>query len=159
MRKICTLILTSLIVLTAIGLTACGGSQYKVAWPNAELLGSDKSITADYTGIPSTGYEWTVELESEGILEETEHSTKKADSTESEELVGTAETEHYTFKVVGDGETRIIAKYARSWETNLDDLEYICRVTVKDGKITMMMIDDEQTDSLIAMLTDSSILP
>ena len=32
-------------------------------------------------------------------------------------------------------------------------------VTVKDGKITMMMIDDEQTDSLIAMLTDSSILP
>ena len=92
MRKICTLILTSLIVLTAIGLTACGGSQFKVAWPNAELLGSDKTITADYTGTP-------------------------------------------------------------------DDLEYICRVTVKDGKITMMMIDDEQTDSLIAMLTDSSILP
>ena len=71
----------------------------------------------------------------------------------------TAETEHYAFKVVGDGETRIIAKYARSWETNPDDLEYICRVTVKDGKITMMMIDDEQTDSLISMLTDSSIVP
>ena len=159
MRKICTLILTSLIVLTAIGLTACGDSKFKVAWPNAELLGSGKTITADYTGIPSTGYEWTVELESEGVLEETEHTTKKADSTESEELVGTAETEHYTFKVVGDGETRIIARYARSWETNPDDLEYICRVTVKDGKITMMMIDDEQTDSLIAMLTDSSILP
>ena len=97
MRKICTLILTSLIVLTAIGLTACGDSKFKVAWPNAELLGSGKTITADYTGIPSTGYEWTVELEGEGVLEETEHTTKKADSTESEELVGTAETEHYAF--------------------------------------------------------------
>ena len=145
MRKICTLILTSLIVLTAIGLTACGGSQFKVAWPNAELLGSDKTITADYTGIPSTGYEWTVELEGEGVLEETEHTTKKADSTESEELVGTAETEHYAFKVVGDGETRIIAKYARSWEESPDDIEHVFIVTIEDGEITMVSEEGEPT--------------
>ena len=68
MKKTCTIIMALLIALTALGLTACGGSQFKVAWPNAELLGSDKTITADYTGIPSTGYEWTVELEGEGVL-------------------------------------------------------------------------------------------
>lgn len=159
MKKACTLITAVLIVLSAIGLTACGDSNFKVAWPNAELLGSGKTITADYTGIPSTGYTWTVELENEGVLEETEHSTKKATSTDSEELVGTAETEHYAFKVVGDGETRIIARYARGWETTPDDLEYVCRVTVENGKISMMFIDDEQTDSLLAMLDDSSMVP
>ena len=155
MKKISALFITAVIAITCLGLTACGDSKFKVAWPNAELLGSGKTITADYTGTPSTGYEWTIELEGDGVLEETEHTTKDAAPTESEALVGTAVVEHYAFKVVGDGETRIIARYARSWEASPDDLEYICKVTVKDGKISMMMIDDELTDSLMAALDES----
>ena len=152
MKKISAIFITTSLILSAVALTGCGDSQFTVGWPNADIHGSGKTITADYTGIPSTGYQWTVEVEDENVIKETSHTSKEAKSTESQEMVGTQQVEHFTYEVVGDGETRVVARYARSWEKNDDDLEYIYKVTVKNGKISMMMIDDELTDSIMEML-------
>lgn len=149
--------MAALLTLASIGLTGCGDSTFTLGWPQADIHGEGKTMTADLTGIPSTGYMWTVEIENESVIKETGHTSEAATSDESEELVGTAQVEHYTFEVVGDGETLVTAKYARSWEETPDDLEYVFKVTVTNGKISAMsMEDDLLTESVLDMISPAN---
>ena len=141
MFKKAALALAALIALTSVFATGCGGggvvsTAIQMNDENTSLSAEDKTLTLDLNGIPSTGYEWTCEAADENVLKETSQELEDNRSDESELLVGTPFTWHYVYEAAGDGETTLTAKYARSWEANPDDLEYIYDVTVKDGKIT-----------------------
>lgn len=160
MKKISTLLLAALLVLSSLGLAGCGSvssdSTFSLQWPNVEVFGSGEKVTADLTGIPSTGYMWTVEIENESVLEETAHTTEKVAENASEEMVGGAEIEHYEFAAYGDGETLVTAKYARSWEETPDDLVHVFKVTVTNGKISAMhMMGDISSESILDTFMDS----
>lgn len=163
--KKCAFVLTALIALSSLALAGCGKSSvsFNISDEHTALSSEDKTLTLDLIGIPSTGYQWTCETADEDILKETSHETNDSASsgTDSEPLVGTSVTEHYTFEAVSDGETTITAKYARSWEENADDLCYVYNVTIEDGKITDVSLEGEPTiDEIIgeAMQGTDSVL-
>ncbi len=74
-------------------------------------------------GNPTTGYEWTYQIEDESIL--VIDSTNYEEDNTEEEIVGSGGKYTYNFKAVGEGETKITFNYERSFE----DVEPIYKLT------------------------------
>ena len=161
--KILAVIITALLVFTSLAFAGCGKSQTKfsIGRDNLDLVAEGNNLTLSLTGIPSTGYEWTCEIDDESLLTEKNHETKESNSDSSEPLVGTSVTEEYTYEASGSGEVKLTAKYARNWEETSDDIEHVFIITIEDGEITMVSEEGEPTlDEIIneAMtLPDSSV--
>lgn len=146
MKKL-AIILTALLVLTALAFAGCGKSHTKIniGRDNLDLVAEGKTLTLDLTGIPSTGYEWICKIDNKDLLIEKSHETKESADDSSETKVGASVKEHYTFEANGSGEARLTAKYARSWEEAPDEIERVFIVTVENGEITMVSEEDEPT--------------
>ena len=79
-------------------------------------VGQEFIITLDSN--PTTGYQWQLaELLDEAILR---LIGSKYEAPEAKPgLVGAGGKERWTFKAVGEGETKICLKYVRSWEKDV----------------------------------------
>ena len=141
------LILTAVLAIATLAISGCGKSKttISIGRENVDLAAEGKTLTLDLTGIPSTGYTWTCEIDDENLLTEKSHETKEEKNDSSEPMVGTSTTEHYTFEANGSGEARLTAKYARSWEETPDDIKHVFIVTIENGEISMVTEEGDPT--------------
>ena len=111
-------------------------SHVSIENENRPIHTENSSLKLDLIGNPSTGYEWAVEVEKEDLLAQTDFTVAPVkNDTSEEELVGGPSLYQYTFEASGDGTTELTLKYARSWETTPDDIEYTYKVRIEKGII------------------------
>ena len=140
LRKPCILFAAVLLIFST-GLCACGAkkeskTEISIENENVSIHAENSTLKLDLIGNSSTGYEWTVEVENEDLLAQTDFTVEPIKNDESEEeLVGGPSLYKYTFEASGDGTTELTLKYARSWETTPDDIEYTYKVRVEKGII------------------------
>ena len=140
LKKSCILFTAALLIFSA-GLCACGakrepGTEISIENENISIHTENSSLKLDLIGNPSTGYEWAVEVEKADLLAQTDFTVAPVkNDTSEEELVGGPSLYQYTFEASGDGTTALTLKYARSWETTPDDIEYTYKVRIEKGII------------------------
>lgn len=106
-----------------------------------DLKSTDGTLVAELTGIPSTGYLWSYEIDNSSLIE-LEKTETKEDETDSG-MTGTSHTDVYTFKAKGDGTAVINFHYSRNWEETGEDLHYEVEIKIEKGIITWMEIKND----------------
>lgn len=107
------------------------GAQYAV--PNGEVLVEGSTITVALEGNPTTGYEWTAEINGDNLKAV---SDDYKSSGKSNIAAGAGGVYTFKFEGVGDGTGTLSFKYARSWEQTPQDQWIKIDVVTKNGKIS-----------------------
>lgn len=106
----------------------------------------DSIIAIQLPGNYTTGYTWSYQMDTEGVVSEQsdDYATTNTDSS----VDGAGGIQTYVFKAESDGTVTITFSYARSWEDAEPDSTAIYVLTVKDGHITQDNVQSRFSDSL-----------
>lgn len=101
---------------------------------------SDKKLEIKLDGNPTTGYEWTCEIEDDKIIKEISSDYESG----NDNVEGASGTYTFVYEGIKEGTTTLTCNYARSFEENSteDSKEY--KITVdKDLYITYKEINND----------------
>lgn len=127
MRKILALILTLLMALCANAL----------AEPDCAFEGGELTVLLEEN--PSTGYEWTVEIDDENV------AALERDATippENLDVDGAPGQRRFVFRAGADGEAVIMLYYERDFEDGEPAQTLCCTATVEDGAFVDCQVED-----------------
>ena len=109
MKRKITLLLASLLVITAVFAGGCAGQT------GQQGSGSDsKTATVELEGNPTTGFTWIYTMIPEGIVKELSNDYIQDDADEG--MTGVGGTFIFKFEAVAQGETELSFFYLREWE-------------------------------------------
>ncbi len=89
----------------------------------------EREVEFAFKSNPTTGYNWTVEIEGESVF-------KKSESYQSSALGnigGAGGTQYYTFAALKSGRSTITFSYLRSWENDPPVYKYVAQITVDEN--------------------------
>lgn len=121
-------------VALAVGCTTAQGSSVEIAQGSA--LFSQGSLEVKLDANPTTGYEWTYQIEGTGAQPDGDEFVPASDGDQAQTGEGGVHT--FNFKADGTGEATITFSYARSWEASDDDKTVILHVTADNGTFTQV---------------------
>ncbi len=126
-----TLLITSLLIVAVLGLTACGSSTVKVGEEaNGQTieLTTGQKLQIKLVGNPTTGFNWDVSEIDESVIKQSGEAEYKSDSN----LIGSGGMFTYNFEAVQPGVTTLKLIYHRSWEKDIPpEQEFSITVNVK----------------------------
>lgn len=85
---------------------------------------------------PTTGYEWTCEVEGDTVTVDLDKylSAEELTADDKQAMAGEGGMHTFGFKAEGTGQAVITMKYARSWGSSSDDKTIVVTADVKDGQ-------------------------
>lgn len=119
-------------VALAVGCTTAQGSSVEITQGSA--LFSQGSLEVKLDANPTTGYEWTYQIEGTGVQPDGDEFVPASDGAQPKTGEGGVHT--FNFKADGTGEATITFSYARSWEASDDDKTVMLHVTADNGAFT-----------------------
>lgn len=131
MRAIFALMLALLMVLSA----PCAGAE-PLDQPGYACEGGTLAIVLEEN--PSTGYEWSIELDGEAVLT----LTTEESLSENADAAGEDGLKRLTFEAAGDGEAVLFLYYERAWEDESPAQTLCYTVQVQQGEIIDCVFED-----------------
>lgn len=100
---------------------------------NSVTLSEGQELVVKLEGNPSTGFGWVVVDDADGMLEQAGEPTIEEPKTQgSQQIVGQAQMQTFTFRTVKTGSATLTMEYKRSWETTVPaERTFSVDVTVK----------------------------
>lgn len=121
-------------VALAVGCSAAQSTTVQVAEGQAQFSQGDLEVKLDAN--PTTGYEWTYQIDGEAVQPNGDEFIPSSDSVEPKTGEGGVHT--FNFKANGSGEAAITFTYARSWEVSESDKAVVFCVKVDNGVFTQV---------------------
>lgn len=111
---------------------ASAGSEVEITQGSAKF--SQGALEVKLDANPTTGYEWTYQIDGEGVQPDGDEFVPASDGAQPKTGEGGVHT--FNFKADGSGEAAITFTYARSWEASDDDQTVVLKTTVENGAFT-----------------------
>lgn len=121
-------------VALAVGCTTAQGSSVEITQGSA--LFSQGSLEVKLDANPTTGYEWTFQIDGSAVQPDGDEFVPASDGAQPKTGVGGVR--EFNFKADGSGEATLTFTYARSWEASDSDKSVVLHATVENGAFTQV---------------------
>lgn len=123
------------LTLFGVGCSAWQGTGIEIT--DGKAMFSEGDLKVELDANPTTGYEWTCEIQGDAVTAEGDDFVAASDGGDSK--AGEGGTQTFSFKAAESGEATITFAYARSWEPTDDDKVVTLRTTVENGRFASVV--------------------